>query len=361
MSSVKYLLDPDLIKRQQMAVEYVQQPCEDKLGIVTWGTRGSKDVCAANKMHYGGNTSCWELKSQFFHPELKFYIDAGGGMQPAGEAAGPFIGDILRGSDHLVIIGFTHYHWDHIVGLPFVGYPFIERTCLYIFGPRAGRIGPKETLEQGSLRKPFFPVPFQEIGHHIQFKNVKQPTTTVGLLHQDVLGIEWMSKMVYHKKLNNPKATVDISRIHYSPEYRKKTTVSLQECTKIFMYYTFHPDPTITYCFELPTGDRFVLLTDHELQESVSKGVLQHIQGADCIIIDCQYKVEEYRNLYTGWGHGCDEYVVTLAKQANIGFSLLHHHDPKRTDSGVDILTNKVAKSYSNTMAAGDYGIVIIK
>ncbi|MBF0279082.1 MAG: hypothetical protein HQM13_14875 [SAR324 cluster bacterium] len=361
MSSVKYMLNPDLVKRQQMAVEYVQQPCEDTLGIVTWGTRGSKDVCAANKMHYGGNTSCWELKSRFFHPEMKFYIDAGGGMQPAGEAAGPFIGDILRGLDHLVLIGFSHYHWDHIVGLPFSGYPFIDRTCLYVFGPKSGRIGPKEALEQGSLKKPFFPVPFQEIGHHFQFKGIRQTTTTVGLIHKDVLGIEWISKILYQKKMNNPKATVEIPRVHYSPEYRKKTTVSLRECTKIFMNSTFHPDPTITYCFEMPNGERFVLLTDHELQESVSLGMLQLLQDADCMIVDCQYKFEEYKNMYTGWGHGCDEYVVTLAKKANIGFSLLHHHDPKRTDSGVDILTNNVAKSCPDTVAAGDYGILIIK
>lgn len=360
MSSTKYTLDPDLVKRYEAAVDYVQQPCNDKLGVVTWGTRGSKDVCAPNKMHYGGNTTCWELKSKFFHPELKFYIDAGGGMQPAGEAAGGYIGDILRGADHLVITGFTHYHWDHIVGLPFTGYPFIERTCIYIFGPKIGRIGPKETLEQGSLKKPFFPVPFQEIGHHFQFKNIKQPSTLVGLLHKDVLGIEWISKMTYHQKLDNPESTIDIPRVHFSPDYQKKTTVPVRECVKIFMNNAFHPDPTITYCFELPTGERFVFLTDHELQESVSQSLLQHIRGANCLIVDCQYKLDEYKNMYTGWGHGCDEYVVTLAKKANVELALLHHHDPRRTDSGVDSLTNNVAKGFPNTMAAGDYGIVVI-
>ncbi len=361
MSSTKYLLDPDLVKRQQTAVEYVQTPCEDTLGVVTWGTRGSKDVCAPNKMHYGGNTTCWELRSKYFHPGLKFYIDAGGGMQPAGEAAGPFIGDILRGVDHAVIIGFTHYHWDHIVGLPFTGYPFIERTCLYIFGPKAGHIGPKEALAQGSLKKPFFPVPFQEIGHHFQFKNIKQATTAVGLLHKDVPGIEWMSRIAYNQKINNPDATIDIPRIHFSAEYRKRKTVLLRECVKVFMNNTFHPDPTITYKLEMPSGERFVFMTDHELQESVSQGLLQHIKGADCLIVDCQYKIDEYKTMYTGWGHGCDEYVVTLSKQSDIGLTLLHHHDPKRTDSGVDSVTNNVAKGFSNTMAAGDYGVIIMK
>lgn len=360
MGSAKYSLDPDLLKRQEAAYEYVQQDCNDKLGVVTWGTRGSKDVCAPNKIHFGGNTSCWELKSKFFHPEMKFYIDAGGGMQPAGEAAGPFIGDILRGSDHLVVIAFTHYHWDHIVGLPFTGFPFIDRTCVYICGPKMNRIGPKEALEQGSLKKPFFPVPFQEIGHHFQFKNILQPTTIVGLVHKDVLGIKWIPKTAYYQKQNNPKATIKITRNHFLSDFHNTTTVLLKDCVKIFMHNTFHPDTTITYSFELPTGEKFVLLTDHELQESVAKGFLQHISGADCLIVDCQYKLDEYKNMYTGFGHGCDEYVVNLAEEAKPGLVLLHHHDPKRSDSGVDSVTNNVAKSFSNTMAAGDYGILTI-
>ena len=361
MTSVQYLLNPDLVKRHQIATEYVQQPCQDKLGVVSWGTRGSKDVCAANKMHYGGNTSCWELRSQFFHPGLKFYIDAGGGMQPAGEAAGPFIGDVLRGLEHLVLIGFTHYHWDHIVGFPFVGFPFLEQTYLYVFGPAAGQFGPKEALEQGAFKKPFFPIAFQEIGHHFQFRGIPQPTTLVGLLHKDILGIEWMSKILYQRKSDDPNSTIEISHIQSSMEDEQKTTVLLKECTKIFMRYTFHTDPTITYCFELPTGERFTLLTDHELQESVSHGMLRHLEGTDCLIVDCQYKFDEYRAMYTGWGHGCDEYLIHLAQKANIGLALLHHHDPKRTDSGVDVVTENVAKKFPNTMAAGDYGLVIIK
>lgn len=361
MTSIKkYLLDPDLIKRQQIAIEYVQKPCPHTLGAVTWGTRGSKDVCAPNKMHYGGNTTCIELRSKYFHPGMKFYLDAGGGMQPAGEAAAPFISNILRGEDHAVVIGFTHYHWDHIVGLPFTGYPFIEQTCLYIFGPKEKNIGPKEAVSLGSFRKPFFPIPYQQIGHHFQFKNIIQSTAMVGIMHQDVLGIEWIPKINYLNKADKPDSTIAIPRIHFKSSYRKKVTVPLKECVKIFMYNTFHPDTTITYAFEMPSGEKFVFLTDHELQESVSQDMLKHIRNANCLIIDCQYKIDEYKSMYTGWGHGCDEYVVTLSKMANVDLILLWHHDPKRSDSGIDSVTNGVAKQFSNTVAAGDYGVFII-
>ena len=356
----KYSLDPDLVKRQQIAIQYVQQPCTDKLGVVTWGTRGSKDVCAPNKMHYGGNTTCLELRSKYFHPGLKFFIDGGGGMQPAGEAAGPFVSNILRHLDHAVMIGFTHYHWDHIVGLPFTGFPFIEQTCLYAFGPKGQTIGPKEAISQGAFRKPFFPIPYQQIGYHFQFKNIPQPTTLVGVMHKDVLGIEWLPKVAYLQKGNHPDATVSIPRIHYKAEYREKTTVLFSECVKIFMYNTFHPDPTITYTILLPSGERFVFLTDHELQESASQDMVRHISGANALLVDCQYKIDEYKAMYTGWGHGCDEYVVTLSKLANIETVLLCHHDPKRSDSGVDSLTDGVAKHFPNTHAAGDYGVLTI-
>ncbi|MGK5093732.1 hypothetical protein WDW89_17185 [Deltaproteobacteria bacterium TL4] len=360
-SDNKYYLDPDLIKRQQTAIEYVQSPCKDTLGVVTWGTRGSKDVCAPNKMHYGGNTTCLELRSKHFHPDMKFYLDGGGGMQPAGEATGPFISNILRGSDHAVLIGFTHYHWDHIVGLPFTGFPFINQTCLYVFGPKGRNVGPKEAISTGSFRKPFFPIPFQQIGYHFQFKNIPQSTALVGLLHKDVLGIEWIPKVSYNQKSDKPKATVKIPRVHYKAIRREKFMVPLSECVKIFMYYTFHPDTTITYALEMPTGEKFVFLTDHELQESVSQDLLNHVKQADCLLIDCQYKIEEYKAMYTGWGHGCDEYVVTLCDLAKIKMALLCHHDPKRTDSGVDSMINNVASKFSNTVGAGDYGVLVMK
>ena len=32
--------------------------------MYTWGAGGSKDVCSPNKMHYGGNTTCLELRSK---------------------------------------------------------------------------------------------------------------------------------------------------------------------------------------------------------------------------------------------------------------------------------------------------------
>ncbi|MBF0239550.1 MAG: hypothetical protein HQM12_17745 [SAR324 cluster bacterium] len=360
MSTKKYYLDPDLVRRQQSAIQYVQQPCSDAIGVVTWGTRGSKDVCAPNKMHYGGNTTCLEIKSKYFHPDLKFFLDAGGGMQPAGEAAGPFISNIFRSVDHAVMVGFTHYHWDHIVGLPFTGFPFIEQTCLYMFGPKDKLIGPQEAVANGAFRKPFFPIPFQQIGYHFQFQNVAQPTTQVGLLHKDVLGIGWISKVSYLNKTEHPNATVNISRIHYKNEMRSKVTVPLKECVKVFMHTTFHPDTTISYALEMPGGQKFVFLTDHELQESVSQSLLQHVKGADCLMLDCQYKIDEYKSMYTGWGHGCDEYAVSLCKMAGVGMVLLCHHDPKRTDSGVDSLTNGVVKKYSSTTAAGDYGVLTI-
>lgn len=359
MATVKYFLDPDLVKRQKIAIEYVQSICSDSLGVVTWGTRGSKDVCAANKMHYGGNTTCLEIRSKYFHPAMKFYIDAGGGMQPAGEASASFIGDILRGIDHAVIIGFTHYHWDHVVGLPFTGYPFIERTCVYLFGPKENTIGPKEAIAQGSFKKPFFPVPFQQVGHHLQFKN-HPAVTQVGLIHKDVLGIEWISQINYLQKIQDKEATVSIPRIHFFPEYREKETVLLKECVKIFMLNTFHPDTTITYCIELPTGEKFVFLTDHELQESVSQNLLKHVKDASCLMIDCQYKYDEYKSMYTGWGHGCDKYASNLIKNADIGLSLICHHDPQRTDSGIDTIADSVAKVSPDTMAAGDYGLILI-
>ena len=51
--------------------------------------------------------------------------------------------------------------------------------------------------------------------------------------------------------------------------------------------------------------------------KTASQNLKKFLNGADVLIMDAQYDLEEYRS-HEGWGHGCVDAVVELAASANI-------------------------------------------
>src|ERR1035441_2949104 len=78
--------------------------------IKFWGTRGSIPVPGNSTLKYGGNTPCVEIRSS----ENKLLIlDGGSGIRELGK-------HIVNSRDEEDInIFISHYHWDHIQGIPF--------------------------------------------------------------------------------------------------------------------------------------------------------------------------------------------------------------------------------------------------
>ena len=76
--------------------------------IKFWGVRGSYPTPDLNKMVYGGDTSCVEVRT---HDEL-FIFDMGSGLRNLGSA-------MLKDSStpKKVNIFLSHYHWDHVFGM----------------------------------------------------------------------------------------------------------------------------------------------------------------------------------------------------------------------------------------------------
>mgnify|MGYP000494152162 CR=1 FL=1 len=59
--------------------------------------------------------------------------------------------------------------------------------------------------------------------------------------------------------------------------------------------------------------------------------------GADLLIHDAQYLASEYPD-HVGWGHSTIEYVIDIARRAEVRRVALYHHDPNRTDEQVDAM-----------------------
>ena len=63
------------------------------------------------------------------------------------------------------------------------------------------------------------------------------------------------------------------------------------------------------------------------------------LTGADLVIHDAQYTIEEYPQK-EGWGHSPAEWAVDYAVAARAKRFALFHHDPQRTDEALDRLVD---------------------
>ena len=113
-----------------------------------WGTRGSIPSPGPSTLRYGGNTSCVEVH---LHDGTLLILDAGSGIRPLGAALGSC-------HAHLLL---SHYHWDHIQGMPFFGPVYSPQSALHIYGPDFNGQGPAEVLA-GQMTLPYFPAPAAE-------------------------------------------------------------------------------------------------------------------------------------------------------------------------------------------------------
>src|SRR3954463_9453106 len=107
-----------------------------------WGTRGSLPAPGPSTVRYGGNTSCVEVRPADGSTVI---LDAGSGIRPLGAALGPCRATLLL----------SHYHWDHIQGLPFFPSAFIPESEFTIYGPEMEGHQPEEILK-GQMIAPYF-------------------------------------------------------------------------------------------------------------------------------------------------------------------------------------------------------------
>ena len=74
-----------------------------------WGVRGSIPSPGQETVRYGGNTSCLEMRLG----GKRLIFDGGTGLQRLGNS-------LLKEMPVEAYMFFTHYHWDHIQGFPFL-------------------------------------------------------------------------------------------------------------------------------------------------------------------------------------------------------------------------------------------------
>lgn len=251
-------------------------------------------VAGAETDRYGGHTPCLDIDTGSGSYVI---LDAGTGihlLQAALEEPGD------DGYDFHIF--FTHYHLDHIIGLPFFRPLYDERNRFTFYGFPYENRTVDEVVHQ-VLSPPWFPVPLAEVASSQEFVSL------------DGSAIEVQGVSITTARLDHPQG-VAAFRIEHD-------------------------------------GRSVVLATDYERGAEESDSALDELaKGVGTLIHDAQYTPEEYEDRYRGWGHSTWLHAVHTAEHAGVGQLVLTSHDPDRTDLAIDAIIEKAVNRFANTRAA---------
>lgn len=266
----------------------------DGLRIRFWGVRGSIASPGPGTVHFGGNTSCVEVRAD----GQMIILDAGTGMR----ALGRHLMEEFKDQPLQMNLLLSHTHWDHIQGLPYFAPLYRPNSHLRVFGYEGARSS-LTTVLSSQMESPFFPVGLQDVPSQFDIEELREMRFDVGPVQVDA----WFA--------NHPGICVG---------YRLQTTAGT---------LAFFPDnepPTRQQRERAAAG----MPEEHSAAyaESEEARLIEFLQGVDILIMDAQYTAEEYAQ-HVGWGHGCVDDVVKLALTANVGQLFLFHHDPDHDDA----------------------------
>jgi phosphoribosyl 1,2-cyclic phosphodiesterase len=215
---------------------------------------------------YGTATTCVEITDG---PHA-IIIDGGSGIKTKSDRS-DYSG---RKEFHILI---SHFHSDHIMGLPFFSPHFLKGYTIHYYS-----VHPEtESIIRNLFQKPIFPVAFENLSADIQF----------------------------HKLVLHQKNTVDGFTV--TP------------------YQMDHPD--LCYGFRVEKNNRvYAHAVDNEgirltrEQLGLDAGLFEK---ANLVYFDAQYD-EQDMNLKKGWGHGTCDRGFEICSNFSIKQILFAHHDP---------------------------------
>ncbi len=264
-------LSPYEVREKIEAVIQLVSPAD-----LTSETTRQRFISSLSNDIYGttsGNTPCVEVRT---NDGGVIILDTGTGLR---EFEKSIIRDGEKTDEYHIFL--SHFHYDHILGIPYFSTMYNPAAKVHFYSPFPGM---ENTLAK-FMEKPFHPVGWDSFTAKIDFHIMEE------------------------------NETVEIN------------------ATKISCMSRTHPGGAFSYKVT-ENGKSFIYSSDTQLTEKdfmrTSKNNT-YFQGADIIMLDAQYTLDEAIAKYD-WGHSSYSQAVQFAREYEIGKLVLFHHDPMNSD-----------------------------
>jgi len=246
-------------------------------------------------MAYGGNTSCVEIRTD--NNEI-LILDGGTGLRLLGKS----LEQEFAGKPIHAHIFFSHFHLDHIQGIPFFKplYNADNHFTFYFAGRRSDNLVMDAIA--GVMANPYFPTDMSKLPCSRDYIDLTEGTV-------DIAGTQILVLPLQH-----PQGCVG--------------------------YRIMQGGKVISYCTDVEHGTDW---SDNNMNTLA--------RDADVFIVDSQYTPEELPEHF-GWGHSSWKQCIETRVRAGVKQVVLFHHNPDHDDAAVEEKLQNARKYHPNVIAA---------